>query len=232
MKTLILILTATVLFAQPPMMQTGEEVRVVEVKHGGADAIQRTLNNLLPGVGRTENMLIVRGAPQVLDMIEAAIKKMDVAQPVSKAAPTVELTMHLLLASAKELTAGTVVPNDLEPTVRKLRDSFSYRNYRLLDTEVMQASSGRTNIESTLPSGDSTFSFATSMVVLDGPSPRSIRLDTLRLVVNQKLTNSNHLSTIATTVTARDGQKTVIGKANVTNSEDAIFLVITPRVIE
>lgn len=37
---------------------------------------------------------------------------------------------------------------------------------------------------------------------------------------------------LATSLDAREGQKVVVGKSNVRGTDDAIILVITPRVIE
>ncbi|MEP6962832.1 MAG: hypothetical protein ABI995_12190 [Acidobacteriota bacterium] len=239
-KPILILAVAGLTFAQnPPPTPLGqyEVVRVFEVKQGDAGAIYSALSRVFSGVSINNKMLIVRGPDSVVAAIEDAIKKLDVAPPPSpeaRPAPNVELTVYLLYGSAQE-DASAKVPADLDATVRQLHATFSYKSYRVLDTEVLR---GRDNTQTTtqgsLPGGQSTFRFYYTPRVGAGAAPRLVRMQQLVLSVRlvDKVTTLSNESSIQTDLDAREGQKTVIGKANVGGTDDAIFLVVTPRVVE
>jgi hypothetical protein len=174
-------------------------------------------------------------------MIEDAIKKLDVAPPPgpeARPAPNVELTVQLLQGSAADGQNGPI-PADLESTVRQLRGLFTYKSYKLLDTQIFRARSGNLiETAGNIPGTQlSTFQFSAQPFVTAGTAPRSIRLARLRMSVNQPAPDATRptgpFSTqISGEFDAKEGQKTVVGKANLVNSEDAIILVITPKIIE
>jgi hypothetical protein len=298
MKTLaILLAAATLVFAQekgappkPDPLAPGEVIRVVDVKQGGAANIQTNLGSIFPGITRVNEQLIVRGQPAVVDMIEAAIKRLDIptgeivrvvevrnaeirqiqdslyrtfpgainvaqnsiiirGQPeivaraeaaikaLDIAIPNVEFTIQLLLGSAQDLPEAKV-PADLESTVRQLRGVFTYKSYRVLETQILRARGEGRGLEAngTLPGGTTAFRLRFDPTVKPGAEPHVIQLYNLILglrfpVVTDGKTNYEETSLNAT-LDLREGQKTVIGKANLRNSEDAIILVITPRMIE
>jgi len=224
MKKLILALVAAAgfTFAQPTppaALAPGEIVRVVEVTRGDPAAIVNTLSTVLPGIGRNGRLVIVRGPSAVVNMIEESIKKLDVLPP------DVELTVQLLYGSAQESTGGAI-PTDLESTVRQLRGLFPYKGYRVLDTLMIRAHDGRElQQRGTLPGGERGYQFSARLSVRAGGSPRTVSFQNLVLTISNN-------SEIRTDLDAREGQKTVVGKANVAGTDDAIILVITPKVIE
>jgi hypothetical protein len=139
----------------------------------------------------------------------------------------VELTVYLLYASAQEVPSASV-PADLESTVKILRGEFSYKSYRVLDSNILRTRDGEQVYTSgTLPAGRGTYDFRINKATISGPPPRILRIDGLQLNVAM-----DGRAGIQTNLDAKEGQKTVVGKANVGNSEDAIFLVITPKVVE
>jgi hypothetical protein len=249
MKKLILILTATALvaFSQgpgPAPLAPGEVIRIIDVKNGNAGGIQTNLVSIFPGVSRTGNQLIVRGQPAVVDMIEEAVKKLDVAPappPVAtlRPVPNIEITLQLIQGLNKE-GAGGDIPADLEATVRQLRTAFPYKSYRVLDTEITRGrNASRTEASGMLPGEESSYTFNYTPHVNPGTAPRSVHLEKLRFDIRFKFftdaakTNFQLLSTgIATEIDVREGQKTVVAKSNIAGTEDTIFLIVTPKVIE
>jgi hypothetical protein len=196
----------------------------------------------LAQVNATPGALVVRGSAEAVGVVAEAIKKLDVPPapaPENRPASNVELTVHLLYGSAQE--DPKTVPQDLDNTVRQLRSLFPYKSYRVLDTLIMRSRSGQaTMLNGTLPGSDSVYSFRYQPEVANGPAPRSVRLRNLQLSVKMRSypdpsnkTNFQYLdSGIQTELDAREGQKTVVGKSNVTGTDDAIILVVSPRVIE
>ncbi len=275
----------------PTPLSPGEVIHVVEVKQGSAASIQSNLGAIFPGISRVNEQLIVRGQPAVVEMVEAAIKKLDIpsgeivrvielknadgrevsqalslafgrnlswtkdtvivqGQPemVGKAeaaikaldvpTPNVELTVQLLRGSNGD-QGDAKIPTDLEATVRQLRGVFAYKNYRLLETQVLRARSNdrnqRVEASGSLPGGDTRFQFSTVASVKPGAAPRLVHLDSLNLDIRfPVMTDSKTIqyanAGINASLDVREGQKTVIGKANILNSEDALILVITPKI--
>lgn len=233
-KLAILMIVAALAFGQdkaaapgPAPLAPGEVVRVVEVKNADATNIGDNLRTIFPGISRAGTSLIVRGQPDVVKMIEEAIQKLDVRSPESRPMPNVELTVQLLLGSAQELPDAKV-PTDLDAIVRQLRTLFPYKSYRVMDTLVLRSREGRESLSQSgvLPGSQTEFRFGVREIQVSlGGAPRTVTLKYLTASVGRS-------SGIEGSFDAREGQKTVIGKSNITNSEDAIILVISPKVVE
>lgn len=243
-RLLLLALAAAVALAQPPAtpapLAPNEVLRVVNVTKASAQAINNNLSRLFPGITQVGDSLIIRGQAPVVDMIEEAIKKLDVAPalpPEARPTPNVELTVQLVRASAQE-AADSKVPADLEATVRQLRSIFPYKSYRVMDTQIVLGRSGirDLNVSGTVPGMASIYTFRVQPNVVPGPAPRMVHLIGLDLTLSEPTVidgkTQYRQSTIRTEIDAREGQKTVVGKTSLGTSDDAIILVITPKVIE
>ncbi len=236
MKKLILILAAAMAYGQGPGPLAGfEAVRVIEVRNADPESIVNTLSAVMPGISRNGRMLVVRGSESVVTMIEDAVKKLDVAPPPPagmQRVANVEFTFQLLYGSAQE-GSGTI-PSDLEATVRQLRALFPYKNYRVLDTQVLRGRDGAAvEFSGTLPGSDAVYTLKYTPRVSPGAAPRSVRAQMLQFSARMKVSPGQFVPTaIITDVDAREGQKTVVGKSNVTGTDDAIILVLTVKVIE
>jgi len=135
MKRLLLtLLCAAALFGQEPVS------RVVPIKHFQPDFAAPVLDILSSGKvkWRTDNQLkniALHGPAELVDAMEAAIKKMDV--------PTrnIELTFHMLLASPQGDSGA--IPPDLAGVVQQLRTVFGSKAIRVLETAAIRAREGR-----------------------------------------------------------------------------------------
>ena len=124
MKRLLLtLLCAAALFGQEPVS------RVVPIKHFQPDFAAPVLDILSSGKvkWRTDNQLkniALHGPAELVDAMEAAIKKMDV--------PTrnIELTFHMLLASPQG-DSGAIPPH-LAGVVQQLRTVFGSKAIRVV----------------------------------------------------------------------------------------------------
>jgi hypothetical protein len=211
------------------------------VRNADPQSIVNTLSAVMPGISRNGRMLVVRGSESVVTMIEDAVKKLDVAPPPPpeiQRVVNVEFTFQLLYGSAQE--GSSTIPSDLEATVRQLRSLFPYKNYRVLDTQVLRGRDGAgVEFSGTLPGSDSVYNLKYTPRVSPGAAPRSVRAQRLefgarmKVFANAEKTTYQFIPTgIITDVDAREGQKTVVGKSNVTGTDDAIILVLTVKVIE
>jgi hypothetical protein len=116
-----------------------------------------------------------------------------------------------------------------------------------MDTLLLRGRDGQgTEDSGTLPGSETIYQLKYTSNVAPGPAPRTVRLRNLQLGLRIKTvtgifkgddgkTNSQfqYISTgINTDLDVREGQKTVVGKSNISGTEDAIILVVSPKVIE
>ncbi len=264
----ILVATATLVLAQqqkqqapePPKANPGDTLKVIDLKQANADSVARALNGVLGGlaaVTASSGAIIVRGSPDAVKVIEAAVAKLDVAAAeaprnsfnIPSTPVNIEMTVDLLYGSAEETTE--TIPQSLEPTVTRLRTVFPYQGYRVLDSFVLRSRDmQKTQSWGTLPSAKDAANYTTyhltytpSVARPMGEAPRMVHISSLSLSLqmpagvraNGKTGAPEPFtvgSEISTSLDAREGQKTVVGKANIARSQDALILIVTPRVLE
>jgi len=250
MKKLFLILavSAAMLVAQ----DTSDSVtRIIEVKQNTVDNILATLRPMFANVmtitgDSSRHLIIVRGSTAVVNAFSDTVAKLDVPAVDSRTAANVEMTIHLLYGSAKGET-NAKVPTDLDATVRQLKSLFPYASYRVMDTLLLRGRDGRdTSDNGMLPGTDTFYDLKFHADVAPGPAPHTVRLRDLRLGIRMKMlsgpptlpdgTPNNQFqyinAGIQTDIDAREGQKTVVTKSNVSGTDDAIILVVSPKVIQ
>jgi hypothetical protein len=126
---------------------------------------------------------------------------------------------------------------------------FSYKGYQLIDTQVMRVRAGQGGeasgvVESSAPvAGAKTISqvkFRSASVSTDEKG-RAIRIDNLRVGLRVPIPvqpgssqfGVQYVDTgINTDVDIREGQKVVVGKANMDGSDRASIVVLTAKVVE
>jgi hypothetical protein len=245
---------AALALAQPKASE--DTLRVIELKSANARSVAEGLGAVTGGmasVTASGNSIIVRGNAESVRTVEEAVLKLEAAAAAYNAtrgapadAVNVELTVHLLYGSAEEALAGEALPQDLEPTVRQLRSLFPYKSYQILDSLLLRGREGQDTFASgALPMKDQyqtyRFRYRPSVARPLGEAPRMVHLSNLDLQLRLSLGTRRNAegvmedqwadSQISTSLDAREGQKTVVGKSNVARTEDAIILVVTPRVV-
>ncbi len=83
------------------------------------------------------NTLTVRALPDIMPAIEDVVARLDVVS-VER---TVEMTAYIVRADDQSPTQ--IVPEHLRIVIDQLRNTFSYRNYQLLDTIIVRGFDGR-----------------------------------------------------------------------------------------
>ena len=247
---------------EPPKANPGDTLKVIDLKQANADSVAKALNGVLGGlaaVTASSGAIIVRGSPDAVRVIEEAVAKLDVAAAdnattrntgnIPANPVNVDLTAYLLYGAA-DADASGAIPQDLTGTVQQLRSVFPYQSYRVLDSFVLRSRDGRqTSSSGTLPGApgqpgtDYRLIYTAAVARPMGAAPRMVHITNLSLRLTAQIgmrTNpetkasqpiySN--SAIETSLDAREGQKTVVGKSNVARTQDAIILVVTPKVIE
>jgi Bacterial type II/III secretion system short domain len=219
-------------------------VRIFQVKHANVSelAVVFSAFGAVLNADRDLKVLSVRAPKEVLAAIEEAIQRLDVPAPAAK---NIELSAYLLIASPQGSSSN--VPADLEPVVKQLKGLFNYQGFRLLGTVSLRGRDGHGGeVNGNLPAHNSDFPNATtsyfirtnSVSITSEGKERVIRIDQLHLRLrvpakaNDGITLTSQEATIHTSIDVREGQKVVVGKANIDNADNALILVLTTKVVD
>jgi hypothetical protein len=236
-------LAILILFAAVACLRAEDAVtRVFQFKYADARALQRVLSPY----GRVEADPMLKALTitvrdnNVLSEVEQIVKRFDVPPPP---VPNIDVTIYLM--SALGTPSSGAVPAELEPVVKQLKNTFSYKGYQLIDTEVMRVRAGQggdvSGVVDGAPSvdGNKTISrvgFRSASVSTDEKG-RAIRIDGLKIGLRIPIAAGEkkyqYIDTgLNTDVDVREGQKVVVGKANMDGSDRASIVVLTAKVVE
>jgi hypothetical protein len=214
--------------------------KIVAIKYADVNQLASILTPLgFVTFNRDMKVITLGGSPEAIAAMEDAIKRLDVPPPPVE---NIELTAYLLVASEQSGAKNTSA--ELDGVIKQLKGVFPYQGYRLLDTLMVRCRNGREGEANGMaPSnpGDVNktiyqFRFRSVTLIPDSTGKR-IRVDGLRLgakmPVRTSSDNYTYIDTgINTDLDVREGQKIVVGKATVDSSNNALFLVLTARVVD
>jgi len=228
---------------EPPKLVT----KVFQLKHQG----QAELGDVLSAFGSVIRWskgertwtLAVTDTPEKVAAVEEVVKRLDVPAPPPK---NVELTVYLV-AGLQQAVQETV-PKELEPVMKQLRGVFSYQGFRVIDTLVVRTRDGQeaeasgVGAATAVPpeSGQRTiYQIRLGSVRITPESQGNvIRIDKLKLgarvpvSVGPNPRDYQYLDTgFGTNIDVREGQKVVVGKANI-DGANAMILVVTAKVVD
>jgi hypothetical protein len=238
-------LAILILFAAVSCLQADDQAvtQVFQLKY----ADPRSLSVLLSqyGIVKSDQTLkavtITTRDNTVLSEVEQIIKRFDVPPP-----PVQNIDVTIYLMSALGTSSSSPVPPELEPVVKQLKSTFSYKGYQLIDTEVMRVRAGQggevSGVVNGAPSvaGNKTISqvkFRSASVSTDEKG-RAIRIDGLKVGLRIPVAAGDNKSFqyldtgLNTDVDIREGQKVVVGKANMDGSDSASIVILTAKVVE
>lgn len=239
MRILFCLAAAGVLSAQvaglPPPAETRKpevlQQRVFVLKYADARNISDVLGVFGVGIKANRDMHVVAvSAPEsIMAAVEDAVKRLDIPAAAPK---DIDLVVYMVVASEQTATDGGLPP-ELQPVADELKKIFSYKSFRLLDSILLRTQPGNRaetsgviapGQEAKIPYG---FSVQPSAVTED-PKGRLIRLDNLSLSLR---VTGGESAGIRTEITAREGQKVVVGKSNIGGGQ-SLILVVTAKVTE
>jgi hypothetical protein len=187
--------------------------------------------------------LTVRDFPENIAALEEAIKRLDVPKPSRVSTDphyqNMELHLHILLASNIE-GASNAHPNELKDVLKQLQETMAYKNYYLVSSMIQKfrAISGFEN-EGAITAGQPLYekpATANSRLkigqILFEPTPN----EPTRMHLNGfEFSTLDHAGVFGNTLirnklTLRDGEKLVVGTANL--KDKALVLVLSLKVIK
>ncbi len=232
------------------LMLSGQEAakvpqtKVVRLQHVDSKRVFNLLSVTTPGRMSVDGDLIVlTGSPEVVAIMEGLIRQIDIPPAAMR---SVEISTYMLLGVNE--AGDSKVPAELAGVVKQLRDTFPFSGYRLLETMYIRASENRGGETSGLMPGPGPVSDAmpkaiyqcrfNSVRVEEAGGGRRIVLNGLRFGTKVPYATGKDgyqyadLGANIDSVSVREGQKAVIGKAGVGPGKESLFLVLSARVVD
>jgi hypothetical protein len=243
MKRIILLLTLCV----SSFAQEGQP-RVIEIRNLDINWLGGFLRTF--GVNYSaiqgSRFIALSGKAENIIAAEEALKRIDAPRK------NIELTFQILSASGQ--AGSEKVPPDLEPVIKQLKAAFVYQGYRVIDTLFVRSREGSNGAASgVMPRADSTGATSPSQNA-GGMSFFQVDFRSTSLSAEQKGTiiHIDHLKIngkipyasdgkggisfwnagVEADVDVKEGQKVVVGKANVDGKDGAIFMIVTAKVVD
>jgi len=188
------------------------------------------------------NAIVLFGNPISVEGMERTIRELDT---LNDTGIDIEVTSYLIAGSAEAIPDTAEVSGDiLTPVVKQLKAIFPYNHYQLLGTNLLRsgqkahASSSGDMRSLTKVSHPMRYAISyDSATIIPGPAA-SISLSNLLLeakIPYQVGSTSLQFADVriqTEAVTLRQGQKVIVGKTNVSDSDMCIFLVLTARLAQ
>jgi hypothetical protein len=214
--------------------------RLFDVKHRDPNELANAVHPLTSGyrgstiqASREFKTISVRDFPENLAAIEAALKRLDVAEA---ARADVELRLWVLVASNGD--AAGRVPDDLKDVITALKSTLMYKSYALAGTFVQRVRDGARGIrgegvtdlaepfEGKGPKRQMQLEFGINALSLEsgGTGPASLKLDGFSFQLA-----GDGRAQLRTDVTLRDGEKVVVGTSTV--QDRGLVVVVSGRVV-
>ena len=217
----------------------------------------RVDTSVLDGIGlvikRSSDVVVVTGPQERVETAEAILKQLDVPPPPPtpiEQKKDIQLTAYMIIASPSAMT-GTPVPKDLDSAISQVSSIFPYKSYNLFDAVLMRTVEGegreasRGHVSGALPQGQQTFERGggydlslQSIGLTQGPPANLLRLHNFSLVLrilagtDKDGKDKYQQVNIDTNIDMKEGQKIVVGKANIDGSENALIVILTAKVVD
>jgi len=240
MKKLVLavLMSAVSLIAQGSERST----KMIQLRYVDPASIRDLISSFGVGVQWNSSMKVMtlNGFPPQMAAAEAAIARLDVAPK------NLELVVHFVIGSDAPNIAGSPVPAEIRDVITQLKGTFTYKDYKILDVLTLRTRAGSpaetTGILDTTQNPPRLSTFSIRNATVDDSTIRIERMHAgLRIPVGQRTTETksgprssvDYLSTgIDQDVDVKEGQKVVVGRSSLQGPNQALFLILTARVVQ
>lgn len=231
----------------------GMETAIIEVKYKNARELADVVRILASQRGLVQDnreikTIMVRDYPENLVKIKAAIERLDVEgpKPNFQMQDNYEVQLYLI-ATSRTSTNKSDLPTGLEPVITQLQETLRYKGYRYITTFLNRVqhhdnvqASGITDpmFPLAVGSGKSFYNYKYALdSVTDAEGKAAIRLSNFRFSINTPIATSldakaqvqyNEVG-IGTSVVMREGDKVVVGTANLGSSDEAVIVVVSAK---
>lgn len=237
--------------AQEELPSTAETL-IIKVEHGNVQKIASLLGvfqisgcQVVPD--EQMQVLAVSGSSDAVTQIEDAVKLLDKPTPSEPTKKNLELLVYLLEGCTQSIP-DEIMPAELEDVVAQLSQTFRFPSFRLRDTLLLRCRDGEgTEISNAFPDdgGSGTQKLRIERVAVSSENlPMTVHLDEFIYGANLVLPSSAQLSSTGQSprvqrvdvgfkanLDVQEGQKVVVGKANLGSVEKTVFVVVTVKIV-
>jgi hypothetical protein len=224
------------------------EAEIIPVKTLTGDSFDRLMNllsvfNAQVKGSATLRTIVVYAPKDVVAQMRRVVEQLD--QPGSEAAigRNIDMTLTLLRCSTKPPAADApALPSDMESVGKQLRNATQYKDIQLWDVVPLRVQEGKDTKETLRLPGASGGPFTTSSITIRPEAVyrkdqgRYVRFANVHLdlqIPSSTGSGFNYYNVgLQTSGDFMEGQKTVLGKVSNTGEDEAIFAVITLKVLD
>ncbi len=224
------------------------EAEIIPVKTLTGDSFDRLMNllsvfNAQVKGSATLRTIVVYAPKDVVAQMRRVVEQLD--QPGSEAAigRNIDMTLTLLRCSTKPPAAdAAALPPDMESVGKQLRNATQYKDIQLWDVVPLRVQEGKDTKETLRLPGVTDKPFTTSNITIHPEAVyrkdqgRYVRFAMVRLdlqIPSSTGSGFNYYNVgLQTSGDFMEGQKTVLGKVSNTGDDEAIFAVITLKVLD
>ncbi|HZS05035.1 MAG TPA: hypothetical protein VFD58_09395 [Blastocatellia bacterium] len=235
----------------------GMEAVIVDVKHKDPSQIVDVVRFLASERGvvnsnRELRTIVIRDFPENIATIKAAIARLDVAETRNPLPVQDNYEVQLyLIATSRTSADKTDLPEGLGPVITQMKETLKYQGYRYITTFLNRVqnyenvnASGITSpiFPIATDTGKSFYKYRyTLQSATDASGRESIRLQNFSFNVSIPLptpvvgagTSFQYTDVgINTSVVLHEGEKVVVGTANLGSSDEAVIVVVSARKIK
>jgi len=219
--------------------------KVVRVRYAKANSIAGLLTGGIPVVVSHDDVLqviVLKGQPDAVASAEQTIRELD-APSAASTSKDIEVIVSVIGASSgSDLPGGQEMQEGMAPVVKQLRAIFPYKNYQQLSSMLLRSREGAKAENKGMMKGfagggnnpiPGEYSVAYDDASIYPEQGKSvIHLRNFRFSTGVAVSNRYFSVGVSTDIDLRDGQKTVVGKANVESNDSALFIVLTARLVD
>jgi hypothetical protein len=221
--------------AQQKEVKEERTTKLVRLKYVDPESVQRMISQFGVTVMPSSQMkaMTLSGLPAQIAAAEAALQQLDVAPK------NIELVAYFVVGSDQTNLAGSPVPQEIRDVIGQLKNTFTFKDYRMLDVLTLRTRTGSSAESSGIldarssPPRLSMFSVRNATVSEDGTTVRLDRMHAgLRIPILSQGAKTEYMNTgIDQDIDVKEGQKVVVGRASLEGPEKALFLILMAKVM-
>jgi len=229
----LFVFLGTTQFIFPSVEKTDVVKEIVKIKYMYAHEARNVLIPYMSEKGKIraidrENRLVIEDIPEVMAKLLMILKEIDV-RPAD-----LQFTVELILGSLQDQEKKDIDKDLLsDPVIKELKDLLRYKSFKLLDSSIIKVQDTERSSQRMGGEGKSfKLSFHPRYIKEDKDDILQIELRLAEhLGINQEGKEMT-LTLIDTTLTLKNGERTVVGVSKLDGGDKALILIVSGRVIK
>jgi len=230
---------------KPPEPKPADKIvqKLIPLKYAEPQAVMQLISLFPVKIAMNTEMrvLALSGTEAAVDTAVQAIKELDVPAAAQK---NVELTVYYLSGTDAADASGGPPPPELAGVVTQLKNTFAFKQYRLMDVLRVRTRPGQSaetdGMTGSVDTGTSKQAIFTRFKIRSAsvsPDGGTVHIDGLQsnsrvpIVMGANTQIGYSDISMNTDIDVKEGQKTVVGRMGL-DRDKALFLVLTTQVVQ